>query len=154
MSGNDSDHYPNDALTCLSAPESRLFDWLILEGAENDCTTWDDSDITQLRLDGLDIFLGCSTTDNPKHVAELAVFTECGAKWNERPAWDQLTHYVSVKPHGVWFDVTTSDRTHVWIVWSVSSEDICGPDLDSQMRRYIEFSRNLVDILESINWAE
>jgi hypothetical protein len=154
VSEKDSDHYQNQALTRLSPYESYVFDWLILEGAENDCTRWDDDSITQLALEGLDIFLGCATTDDPNHVAEVAVLTECGAHWNAKGVWNRLSDSLSVKPDGVWFDVTTSDRAHAWIVWSITGEELCGKDFDYTMKRFLEFVRGVVELLNTTNWSD
>jgi hypothetical protein len=54
----------------------------------------------------------------------------------------------------VWFDVTTSDRAHAWIVWSITGEELCGKDFDYTMKRFLEFARGVVELLNTTNWSD
>lgn len=153
MSGKNPNHHKSELITLFSEHESTVFDWLIMEGAQNDCTRWDSGGVAQLTLDGMDIFLGCATTRNPRHAAEVAVLVEAGGAWNASEVRDWLRPFESAQPHGVWFDVTTTDRTHAWIVLTLSPVEITNR-IDEMMSEFLDYAKFVADHIEDTNWSD
>ena len=148
----EKDFFQQGGLVDLSPHEEKLFDWLIMEGAEHDYTS--SEIIPQFLIEDLDLFLGCSTTDDPAHVAEVAVLFEMHSTYATNNVHDQIERHLLHKPEGVWIDITEDDYTHVWIVLSLTEEELNQPYLDYRMRRFLNFAHVVVTHLDDLYWLD
>lgn len=148
----ETDFTQQGGLHDLSTHEAEIFDWLIMDGAIHDHTSGEP--IPQFRIKDLDLFLGCATTDDPAHVAEVAVLFEMRGDCSESDVWKQIGEHLPYKPEGVWFDVTKDDRTHLWVVLSFTADDLEHPYLDYRMRVYIDFAQSVGSYFDDLYWLD
>ena len=139
-------------LTDLDQYEVQVFDWLIMEGANHDYTC--SEIIPQFEIENLDLFLGCPTTDDPSHVVEVAVLVPMQGDFPLDYVWEQIGAHLPHKPEGVWFDVTNDDRPNVWVVLSLTAEELEQPYLDYRMRTYLDFAHGVDSHLDDMYWLD